>query len=271
MRIIAVVIAFLVFWIAGCNKDPIPVPSPIINPDSVVNNPPPPPPPTGNAVLLNFEHVVGSNPLIADGQLRYQTAAGDSFSVELFKYYITNIVFTDDNGNEWAEPESYHLIDHADTNSMKVYVRDMPAGNYVSVRWMIGVDSARNVSGTQTGALDPSNAMFWSWQTGYIMAKLEGKSPASATVQNMIIFHVGGFAAPYATQRTVTQSFNAQQPIVTSTSVPKVDVTSNVLEWFTSPNNIQFNTLSVVTAPDADAMIIADNYADMFNVTGVTN
>lgn len=271
MRIIGVVFAFLVFWIGGCKKDPIPVPPPIINPDSVPNNPPPPPPPTGNAVLLNFEHMVGSNQLIADGQLRYQTAAGDSFSVELFKYYISNIVFTDDNGNEWAEPESYHLIDHADTNSMKVYVRNMPAGNYVSVRWMIGVDSARNVSGTQTGALDPSNAMFWSWQTGYIMAKLEGKSPASTTVQNMIIFHVGGFAAPYASQRNVNPSFNAQQAVVTSTSVPKVDVTTNVLEWFTSPNNIQFNTLSVVTAPDADAMIIADNYADMFNVAGITN
>jgi hypothetical protein len=154
---------------------------------------------------------------------------------------------------------------------MKVYVRDMPVGNYVYVRWMIGVDSARNVSGTQTGALDPSNAMFWSWQTGYIMAKLEGKSPVSTTVQNMIIFHVGGYAAPYSSQRTVSPGFSTQQAIVTNVSVPRIDIATNLLEWFTTPNNIQFNTLSVVTAPDADAMIIADNYADMFSVAGITN
>ena len=271
MRILVAGIIFGLTVTAGCKKDPIPVPPPIINPDSVATNPPPPPPPTGNAVLLNFKHMAGSLPLIADGQLRYQTAAGDSFSVELFKYYISNIVFTDDNGNEWAEPESYHLIDHNDTNSMKVYVRDMPVGNYVYVRWMIGVDSARNVSGTQTGALDPSNAMFWSWQTGYIMAKLEGKSPVSTTVQNMIIFHVGGYAAPYSSQPTVSPGFSTQQAIVTNVSVPRIDIATNLLEWFTTPNNIQFNTLSVVTAPDADAMIIADNYADMFSVAGITN
>ena len=37
----------------------------------------------------------------------------------------------------------------------------------------LGVDSLRNVTGVQTGALDPAMDMYWTWNTGYVMAKLE--------------------------------------------------------------------------------------------------
>ena len=53
----------------------------------------------------------------------------------------------------------------------------MPAGNYNSLSFLLGVDSMHNVSGAQTGALDPANDMFWTWNSGYVMAKMEGASP----------------------------------------------------------------------------------------------
>jgi hypothetical protein len=61
------------------------------------------------------------------------------------------------------------------------------------MEFMIGVDSARNNSGAQTGALDPTNGMFWSWSTGYIMAKFEGTSAQSPAAANALKFHIGGF------------------------------------------------------------------------------
>jgi hypothetical protein len=47
------------------------------------------------------------------------------------------------------------------------------------IRFLLGVDSARNVSGIQTGALDPARGMFWTWNSGYVMAKIEGSSPSA--------------------------------------------------------------------------------------------
>ena len=58
---------------------------------------------------------------------------------------------------------------------------------------MIGVDSARNTSGAQLGALDPANSMFWSWNSGYIFVRMEGNSPQSTQPYNKLQFHIGGF------------------------------------------------------------------------------
>jgi hypothetical protein len=57
---------------------------------------------------------------------------------------------------------------------------NVPAGTYTGMYLTMGVDSARNVSGAQEGALDPANGMFWSWTSGYIMIKAEGLSPQGA-------------------------------------------------------------------------------------------
>lgn len=227
--------------------------------------------PTGSAVCLSFENVVGSVPLTLDQTLRYQNMNGDSFSVELFKYYISNISFTDDQGNTWYEPESYHLINAADTNSLKVYVDSMPLANYVSVSYMIGVDSARNVSGTQTGALDPSNGMFWTWTSGYIQAKMEGRSPASTASFDLLVFHIGGFGGQYAGQRMVSPSFNSATAIVTANTVPVIHVKSDLNEWFQSPNTIDFATMSNVSTAGANSVLIADNYVNMFTITSIQN
>src|SRR5688500_15662687 len=96
---------------AGCDPDPVD-PEPVVPVTPIPNNPTCP---TGSAICLSFENFVGNDPLILDQQIRYMNLNGDSFCVELYKYYISNIAFTDNLGNTWYEPESYHLINAADT------------------------------------------------------------------------------------------------------------------------------------------------------------
>jgi hypothetical protein len=38
--------------------------------------------------------------------------------------------------------------------------------NITAIKFLLGVDSLKNVSGIQTGALDPAKGMFWTWNTG---------------------------------------------------------------------------------------------------------
>ncbi len=243
--------------VTGCKKDETP--------------PPDETPAPATSMKIAFTNVVGTAPLTLGNTLQYQNLNGDSFSVSTYKYYVTNIRLTDNNNNVWAEPESYHLINHADASSLTITLAGMPEATYTSISFMIGVDSARNVSGAQTGALDPANDMFWTWSSGYIMAKFEGKSPSSTVAANMLLFHVAGYGGPNAVQRTVSPTFGTSTAVVITSTVPQVNITCDVQEWFQNPSVIDFSSMNNVTTTGPNAVTLADNYADMFTVTSITN
>jgi hypothetical protein len=257
------------FTIVSCEKDQVSVPDPVLPTTSGGGNNQPPP--TGNAIKIDFENVVGTTPLTLGPTYLYENANGDSFSVSNYKYYISHVKLRDANNNVWTENESYHLINQTDTNMHYFYLRDVPAMNYVAIEFTIGVDSLRNVSGTQTGALDPALGMFWTWNTGYIMAKIEGKSPSSTAGNNRITFHCGGFSGQYNSIRYASPSFNSQQALVTANTVPVITMRSDVLSWFDAPHVIDFSQDNTATTPNATTQMLADNYADMFTVINISN
>jgi hypothetical protein len=112
-------------------------------------------------VSLEFQNIAGSVFLDATGATNYVNATGETFNVELFKYYVSNVKLIKDDGTKYELPNTYFLIDANDTNSLKVNLANIPGGKYTGIEYLIGVDSTRNVSGSQTGALDPANGMFW--------------------------------------------------------------------------------------------------------------
>ena len=217
---------------------------------------------TFGQVNLEFDHVVGSEPLALDPQ-QYTNANGDQFRITTFRYYISNIVLTRADGTQYKQPESYYLISEDKPASKLISIPNVPAGEYTGVTFTVGVDSTRNVSGAQTGALDPAEGMFWSWNTGYIFMKLEGYSPQSE--KGGLTFHIGGFKAPYNTIRTVSPSLNGKQLFVAAGRSPQVHLKVDVLEMFQTSNPIKFSEL-ISTMDGAGSVTIADNYRDMFRV-----
>ncbi|GGG40807.1 MbnP family protein [Hymenobacter glacieicola] len=220
---------------------------------------------------LEFDHVVGSQALVLDAAT-YTNAAGNPFTVSLFNYYVSNIKLTKADGTEWAEPESYHLVKENEAATQKVTLKQIPAGTYTKLTFTIGVDSARNVAGAQTGALDPSHGMFWTWNTGYIFTKLEGRS-AQASGNGGLTFHVGGFRAPNNTIRTVSPALPNGTPLyIRADHAPEVHLKVNVLGMFNGPtaaSNIDFRTLSN-TMGGAQSVKVANNYAaGMFRIDHV--
>jgi methanobactin biosynthesis MbnP-like protein len=245
--------------ITSCKKDPDeeqPVPAPAA--------------PTTGSLALHFENMVDTNELVFNTQ-SYVTANNDTFTVSAFKYYISNIVLTKSGGGTYVETESYHLINAADSNSCGILLANVPFGNYTSISFMIGVDSARNCSGAQTGALDPTNGMFWSWSTGYIQAKLEGHSPQSTSSGQQIVYHVGGFKGMYDPLKTVSPSFGGDMASVSSAVTPEIHFKADVAEWFKSPNLISISTTSFNMSVNQTSLDFSDNYADMFSVEHIHN
>ncbi|TGE29493.1 hypothetical protein E5K02_08575 [Hymenobacter metallicola] len=224
---------------------------------------------TTGEVDIELDHVVGANALVLNAATpNYTTPSGDHFSVTTFRYYISNIKLTKEDGTTYVQPNSYYLVDAAKADSKLLALKDIPTGDYTSLTFTIGVDSARNMSGVQQGALAPSD-MFWSWDTGYIFMKLEGKSPEAGS--GAFLFHVGGFKKPNNAIRTVSPALPAATKIlVRADHSPEVHVKVDVLKILTGPTTVRFADFPGAHMPGASAVKLADNYAaGMFRIDHV--
>ncbi len=217
-----------------------------------------------SSVEVSFSNYVGDSILILDTK-SYLNFNGDSFTVSKFNYYISNVELTATDNSVVSESESYHLLQASDVSSLKFTLSDLPEKMYKSITFTIGVDSTRNVSGAQTGALDPIKGMFWSWNNGYIMAKMEGMSPQSADVSDMLMFHVGGFSGANKVLKTLTLNFPSNID-ANHHSKPQVKIKSDLSTWFKGTQTIDFANTYMIHMPGASAKTMADNYADMFSL-----
>jgi hypothetical protein len=216
---------------------------------------------------VKFTNAVGTDPLVLNTQA-YMNQNGDTFYVNNFTYYISNVRLIKTNNAVVSEAESYHLVKSSDPSSWEFDLHAIPVSGYKAITFTIGVDSARNVSGAQTGALDPVHGMFWTWSTGYIFSKFEAVSPASPT--GSVAFHLAGFSGPDNALRTVTLNFPTNAD-VTQTHMPVLNIKADLLEYFKNPSTIKFNVTYNVTTTGPLAKTLADNYADMFSVSNVEN
>ena len=252
-------IAFVAIFIVSCDDDETTPPS---NNGTTTYN--------SGSVGLNFENIAGSVFLDPTGATNYVNAAGETFSVTNFKYYVSNVKLIKHDGTKYEVPNSYFLIDANDTNSLIAELSNIPGGKYTGIEYMIGVDSARNVSGSQTGALDPVNGMFWSWNQGYIFMKLEGQSSASSN--NSFVYHIGGFSGAYSALRTVSIDFTPSVLIVDGGKrEAEIHILTNVLEIFKNPNNISIANSSTIMGVGISSSNVANNYADMFSFDHIHN
>jgi hypothetical protein len=226
---------------------------------------------TGN-LKIYFEASVGDSALVLSTST-YTNQISDTFNVTVFKYYISNIKITKADNSVFTEPNSYHLIDHSDDASLTINIPNVPYGSYKAIEFMIGVDSTKSAagSGAQTGALDVANGMYWSWNSGYIMAKMEGTSNQSGEANKNLKFHIGGYSGVNKTMRIVSPSFGSSTADVSSAVSPTIHMKADLYQWFTSPTDIDFSTTHTVHMPGATAKTIADNYANMFSVEHIHN
>lgn len=224
---------------------------------------------TYGSLKIEFENVVDTARL--QFTKNYVNQNGDTFQVTKFNYFISNIIITKEDNSSFVEAESYHLIDHSDPTSSIVTLTNVPVGSYKSISFMLGVDSARNVSGAQSGALSQGTGMFWTWSTGYIMLKLEGTSPKSPDLGKNIYFHVGGFEGINKAQRNFTFNFASTTANVSASSTPEIRLLTDVSEIFKNPSTVDFSSIYDVTNINSRSRMIADNYSDMIRFDRVHN
>lgn len=224
-------------------------------------------------LVLHFQPVVqyDSNKLEFDEP--YVNFFGQTFRVSAFKFYIHGIALinTDSNKVFQISSDKYFLVDCIDSATARIQVAVYPF-KYNRIAFMVGVDSARNVSGAQTGALDPALGMFWSWNSGYVMAKLEGTSPASTSPGNRFEYHIGGFKEPDNVIKQVTLLFPFAQNIdLQPGKTTEMTIAADVYDWFYNPHDLRINVASFIHSPGPLAKQVSENYSKMFTVTDIIN
>lgn len=220
-------------------------------------------------LVLNFKAVSDTLPL--EFGKNYRNYFKQNFSVKTFKFYVHDIeMINTDSGRIFrTSEEKYFLVDFSDSITTSIKLSILPF-QYNRISFVIGVDSARNVSGAQTGALDPAKGMFWTWNTGYIMAKLEGNSSSSPS--GIFEYHIGGFKESENVIKKPILLFPFGESLdLKPEKTSEITVTANVNSWFYNPHDIKFNENPSVTTPGTLAKQIAENYSKMFTVVSVKN
>ncbi len=165
------IIALIIFALASCTKD-----------KKVARE---------ANVSFEFQNYVGNEKVTTTAGTPYTNAAGNPYNVSMLKYYISNIVLVDAMGNEVAF-NNHTLIDaFGDFEDALTDAKVVANGDYVKMKFLFGVDADNNTTGTQSGDLDPSRGMFWSWNSGYIFSKHEGQFQDITNATKNIEYHLG--------------------------------------------------------------------------------
>ena len=122
------------------------------------------------------------------------------------------------------------------------------------------------MSGAQTGALDPLNAMFWAWHTGYIMFKLEGSSPQSTSINNKMEYHIGGFSGVNNVLRKVELKFAGGPVLINNKNLTEIFIQVDIGRIWNAQNVLTITHTPVCATPGEQAARIADNYSKAFEL-----
>lgn len=224
---------------------------------------------TGNVSVV-FDHTFSGNAFQVDTTTVYTLENGQELVFSRLQYYISNVALQREDGTWWEEEESYHII-NARNDQPTIELKKLPEGHYTGMRYLIGVDSLRNFSGAQDGALSPSNEMFWSWNTGYIFFMVEGTCLQRPEENPFFLYHVGGFKDPFIGSHEKVHTFNenltlrdgATSQVILEVSVDKIfqgpALTIDVLDFFRSH------------ATNETSVMMSQNFASSFEAREIRN
>ena len=208
---------------------------------------------------LIFQNTVSNSALHFDSI--YQNHFGEAFTVRSCKYYISRIQLQYNDGKQYFLQTSPHLVNEADSVSKSLFFT-APSGVITGIQFLLGIDSLTNTTGVQTGDLDPAKGMFWIWNTGYIMAKLEGSSPSSKAPQKGYSYDIGG----YKQGESAARKISLLVPSTTNHQPSTFIISADINKWFYGKNSIKISEQPMCHSPGTLAMQVADNYADMFSL-----
>lgn len=158
---------------------------------------------------LFFDHTFNGDKLLLETSF-YNNSNNEQLQISKFNYIISNIRLMNDKGETFVYPkdESYFIID-SEKNQLSIDLQNVPAANYTSITFGIGVDQEKYLTGEtdqqEFWDLAAQHDMTWAWITGYKFINMEGVF-RSAEVDGTPKFsvHVGSHGTALDNYKEVT-------------------------------------------------------------------
>ena len=203
-------------------------------------------------VRVTFRPVYVNAPLIP---LKKYAAGNNSGTIRLntVRFYISNLRLQMGKVTVWQEKKSYHLMDFSNTSSFYLTLNEVPDVKYDELVFDLGIDSITNVSGAMSGDLDPTNGMYWTWQSGYVNMKLMGTYSDESVRNKEFQFHIGGYQFPYNTLQTVKLGVSSSKDIAIDADFSKL------------LGGLNYPEVKEIMQPCGEAMIFSEKAALIFS------
>ena len=199
---------------------------------------------------LNFQ----KEPLVLKDK-KYVTKTNDTVTITKMKFYLSNFVLELEDGSEYKESNSVHLVDAETLGSLRFNLKNVPDLKIKNIRFAVGIDSKNSISENFEGDLDPALGMYWAWNTGYVNMKLEGKSSSCTNVKKEFQFHIGGYLPKQNALQKIELNVTESQNIIIKVELDR---------WLDALSLKETNSIMI---PGEKALAMAQKYKNMFQIT----
>ena len=231
--------------LSSCKKDndeePTPTPTPVKETNLIINL---------------YYNVDGEN--VFFDTIHYFNEAGNNYSISKLQYYLSAFKFIKSDGTPVQKDDVFY-VDIRDQSTNKITFKNFTEGNYTGIQFILGLDSAHNITNALPNTIENIN-MAWPdpMGGGYHFMKLEGHF-YSGTSTFGYAMHLG--LNPYKIDIDLNKSFNATKDINNN-----ITLNMNINEWFKNPQIYDFNVDGNYSMGNMAAMMkLTMNGKDIFN------
>ena len=207
----------------------------------------------GETLTLQFNPVFGKEALVLSKSY-FSKNNNDSIQFDVLRFYISGIELLLNGKTVWKELNSFHMVDASVISSLSINLNTSSKLVFDKLKFNMGIDSTTNVAGALGGDLDPTKGMYWTWQSGYINFKLEGKSKVCNTRNNEFTFHLGGYQYPYNTLQSVDLNANNSN---------ELSIIINAEEMI---SKIDLRKQNHIMSPGKEAVLLSNELTGIFSV-----
>ena len=228
-----------------------------------------------NNLTIEFDNSVNGDDLLL-GTSTYTNSNSETLTINRFNYIVSNFVLIDAEGNEYVYPkdDSYFVVSEEEAMN-EVVLENIPAGDYVAMRFGVGVDQEKYLQGAAGQGdflqIAEETNMMWSWQAGYKFLNFEGTftSPTVTDATNFQI-HMGSHGSSLDNYKEVTVELPTTALVSNSLS-PIVHFAVDANEILDGSTKILLSEKAVVMIDEVKSPQIAVNATGMFRVDHVHN
>ena len=201
--------------------------------------------------------------------LNYTNVKGNLLSIERLRYLISDIEFTETNG-ETILLEGYNLVDVTNqTNLSFTPYQKILTGTYSNVSFVFGFVNEKNID----GAYNDLNAVSWNVPLmlggGYHYMQLDGKFLNSNNESQGYNYHAIRAADNPGPNPTFPQDtfFRVNLGAITIAADTEISVAMHIEEWFKNPYSWDLNVYNQMLMPNSEAQILMyQNGQNVFSI-----